>query len=144
MNPLVVALLLTRATTCTMSTTDLGTEKPGDMKGQGGSSRSSRNLVPLKDPGASEWRCGVVMGRNDARVRQRGDVLNAGCGPRCIHNSWKSLCWEAAGPEIPEGDREARLLRSRHAGGVPSVEAAGPEPLWQQIHNLLLVHDFAA
>jgi hypothetical protein len=35
MNPLVVALLLKRATTCTMSTTDLGTEKPGDMKGQG-------------------------------------------------------------------------------------------------------------
>ena len=51
---------------------------------------------------------------------------------------------EAAGPEIPEGDREARLLRSQHTGGVPELEAAGIEPLWQQIHNLFLARDFAA
>ena len=51
---------------------------------------------------------------------------------------------EAAGPEIPEGDREARLLRSGHTGGVPELEAAGIEPFWQQIHNLVLAHDFTA
>jgi len=26
----------------------------------------------------------------------------------------------------------------------PVLEAAGIEPLWQQIHNLVLAHDFAA
>jgi hypothetical protein len=36
------------------------------------------------------------------------------------------------------GDLFTLGTKNRH------VEAAGIEPLWQQIHNLLLAHDFAA
>jgi hypothetical protein len=87
------------------------------------------------------WDVSHLQRQKDRRVETAISVCTTGRYAVSSYG-WKNV--EAAGPEIPGGDREARLLRSRHAGGVPSVEAAGPEPLRQQIPNLVLAHDFAA
>jgi hypothetical protein len=58
-----------------------------------------------------------------------GEIVEAAGTPEPNPTGNNGIELEAAGPEIPEGDREARLLRSQHTGGVPELEAAGPEPL---------------
>ena len=87
------------------------------------------------------WDVSHLQRQKDRRVETALLVCTTG---RYAVSSYGGENVEAAGPEIPAGDREARLLKSRHAGGVPGLEAAGIEPLWQQIHNLVLAHDFAA
>ena len=49
---------------------------------------------------------------------------------------------EAAGTEAPEGGRVARLHESRHARGVPRLEAAGIEPDYGGKSNWLALRDF--
>jgi hypothetical protein len=88
--------------------------------------------LPLRRVGFDEsvvW--GQLWNRGGTRANSRGPrhggVVEAAGVSKPNSYKYNEMNLEAAGPEIPEGDREARLLRGRHAGGVPSVEAAGPE-----------------